>query len=464
MAIGEKTKPNMLEGSVFWGLMRLMWPIMLMNVATALLAVIDMTVLGVMVDDNAVGSVGACGMLGTLFTTFFIGIATGSNVAVARHIGAKHTEEVKTSVGTSLIIALCSGALLLVFGIFCARLTLIWNNCPESLLDGATLYLQLYCIAAPFILLYNFGASLLRAMGDTKSPMLFLIVGGVLKIVLNIVLILLFQNGIAAVGISTILSNLVTSLLILRTLLKRPELSGFRLLRMRFSAAEAKKILYVGVPVGVQSALWSVANVVISAAVNTFGAAATKGISIANQFDNVIFQISVSPAAATVSYVAQNAGAGNAARVRRTVLDSVLITVAFGASFGALSALLSPQLSSLMTSDPAVIAYSRQKMLLISGTYFVCGINYVMSGTLQGLEKPFVPTVSAFLYMCVLRFVWVYAVFPPMRAAFPNGPHLTFLYLVWPIGWVLAIVTALFFYFPAANNVRLAVPAAAQSK
>ena len=143
-------------------------------------------------------------------------------------------------------------------------------------------------------------------------------------------------------GISTILSNGVSAILTLRKLLKREELRGFRLLRIRFSAQEAKKILYVGVPVGVQMALWSVANVVISAAVNTFGAAATKGISIANQFDNVIFQISVSPAAATVSYVAQNAGAGNLARVRKTVLDSVLITIAFGASFGALSALLSP--------------------------------------------------------------------------------------------------------------------------
>lgn len=450
-AVNKRTQPNMLEGSVFRGLMRMTWPIMLMNVLQSLLSVIDMTVLGQMADDSAVGSVGACGMLISLFTGLFIGIATGSNVAAARHIGERRINDAKRAVGTSLWISLFSGVILLIAGNLLARTVLIWNNCPATLLDNAALYFKLYFAAAPFILLYNFCASILRATGDTKRPMLYLILAGVLKIALNIVLILLLRNGIVAVGVSTILSNAVSGGLSLWALLKRDKVIGFRLSELCFDAREAKKIFFVGVPAGLQMSLYSLANVVIFSAVNTFGEAATKGISIANQFDGIVYQIAISPAYATVSYVSQNAGARNVARVRRSVALSMLITVAFGASFGALSALLSPRLASLMSSDPQVITYAGHKMLLISSTYFIAGLNNVMSATLQGLEKPIVPTAGTLLYMCVLRLIWVYFIFPLWR-------HLTFLYLVWPIGWVLAILTSLCFYFPAIAKLKANAP------
>ena len=189
------------------------------------------------------------------------------------------------------------------------------------------------------------------------------------------------------------------------------------------------------------------ANSVIAAAVNSFGPDATTGISIANQFDGILYQVANAPSLAVIPYVAQNVGAGNFKRVKEAIGKAVVVTVIFGATLGALSAIFSGQLSSIMSKTPEVIKYSQQKMIIVSSTYFICGINEVMSGALRGLDRTIVPTVSTFIFMCVLRFIWVYLIFPLC-------PNLTFLYLVWPIGWICCIATALSFYFPTLKKLQ----------
>ena len=206
-------------------------------------------------------------------------------------------------------------------------------------------------------------------------------------------------------------------------------------------------MLFVGIPTGLQSALYSLANTVIVTAVNGFGADATTGLSIANQFDGILYQIAHAPSLAIIPYVAQNIGAKNIKRVKEAVKKSVIITIAFGASLGALSAIFSGQLSSLMSSTPAVIMYSQQKMIVVSSTYFICGINEVFSGALRGMGKPMIPTISTLIFMCFLRIIWV-------RFVFPLCPTLTFLYLVWPIGWILCIIVALCVFFPTLSKLQ----------
>ena len=188
--------------------------------------------------------------------------------------------------------------------------------------------------------------------------------------------------------------------------------------------------------------MYSFANTVITAAVNSFGPDATTGVAIANQFDGILYNVSIATSIATMPYVAQNIGAEKFDRAKRTILNAVFITTIFGASFGSLSAIFSRQLSSLMSETPAVINYSCQKMIIISSTYFICGINDVMSATLRGIGKPIIPTVATLVFMCLIRFIWVYWVFPLF-------PTLTFLYLIWPIGWILCIITQLIAYFIA---------------
>ncbi len=438
---------NMLEGSIFRGLVSMTIPIMVMNVLQSLFNIVDMTVLGVMVDDNAVGAVGASSTLISLTTGLLIGIGTGATVVVAKHLGRHEEVDTDKAVGTSILFALVSGTALMVIGLIFAKTFLEWTNCPESLLPDAVLYFRIYFLAVPFIMLYNFSASILRADGDTRRPMMFITISGIVKIVMNISLIHFFDLTVAGVGIATIISNAVASTLTFSVLVRGKDHVQFKLKYFKFYSHELKEILFIGVPTGLQSAMYSLANTVISATVNSFGAAATKGISIANQFDNVLYQISIAPSYAALSYISQNISVGDLKRAKESIYKSMFITVSLGATLGSLSAIFSPQLSSIMSADPEVIKYSCQKMVIVSSTYFICGIKEVLDATMRGFRRPLVPTVSTLLYMCLFRFVWVYLIFPLC-------PNMTFLYLVWPIGWILQITTTLVFLFPTLKKLK----------
>ncbi len=436
----------MLSGSITKGLLALTMPIMIMNVVQNIFSIVDMTILGKWVGDNAVGAVGASGMLITLCTCLLIGISAGSNIVIAKRMGEHDNERMGKAVGTSMIIALAGGILLSILGFFMAETFLKWTNCPDKLLPDATLYFQLYFVGVPAQLLYNFSASILRAVGDTKRPMYFLLGSGILKVLLNVLFIGAFHMEVEGVGFATILSNIFVSSLCIFAL--RRSILQFRFRKMQFDIREMKDILRLGIPTGLQSACYALANVVITTVVNGFGPDATTGISIANQIDGIQYQIACAPSYASSPYIAQNVGACNIPRVKKALFRSICITVAFGGFFGGLSSIFSAELSSLMTSSEAVIKYSQQKMVLVSATYFLSGINEVMSGSLRSLGKPVIPTISTLIFMCLLRFVWVYLIFPLC----PN--NLTFLYLVWPVGWVLSIVLLLAVYFPTISKLQ----------
>lgn len=244
---------------------------------------------------------------------------------------------------------------------------------------------------------------------------------------------------VAGVGIATIVSNTLISGLAFYALLKNEHKTKFYWKRFRLYASELKSMLFIGIPTGLQMAAYSLANAVIVAAVNSFGEDASTGVSIANQFDGILYQISVATALAAMPYVAQNLGAKNFGRAKKAIWNAVLITTIFGAGFGALSAIFSRQLSQMMSTTPAVIAYSCQKMIIISSTYFICGINEIMGATLKAMGKPIVPTISTLIYLCLIRFPWVYVIFPLC-------PTLTFLYLIWPLGWILSSATQFIYY------------------
>ncbi len=196
------------------------------------------------------------------------------------------------------------------------------------------------------------------------------------------------------------------------------------------------------------------ANVIITATVNGYGPQATTGISIANNFDGILYQISTAPALAVMPYVSQNLGANNMKRAKQAVWKGMLITVTLGATFGALSAIFSGQLSSIMASDPVIIKYAQQKMVIISSTYFICGINEIMGAALKGMGKPLIPAVSTLVFMCLIRFVWVYGAFPLWQAYGIDSFDLTFLYLIWPIGWTLSIITLMIFLIPTVKKLE----------
>ena len=456
MRIMGKDNVNMLSGPITKGLLAMTMPIMVMNLLSSLFNVVDMTALKMFGFARAVGAVGACSTLITLCTSLLTGTSTGANVIVARRIGSGNKEQADRAAMTALLFSSVGGLVMMVIGIVFAETFLNWINCPETLLPQATTYFRLYFLGVPAIMFHSFSASILRATGDTKRPFYYSVIGGLTKIVLTVFSAGVLHVGVEGIASATIICQLLMDFLFARRLIKFQSVVKIDFHQLVFDFKELKAMLRIGVPTGVQTALCSFANTVIATAVNSFGEAATTGISIANQFDNILYQIIHAPSLAVMPFIAQNMGAGNLKRMKATIWRGALITIAFGATLGALSAGFSTQLSSLMSDSAEVIAFSRQKMIIISSTYFLCGINEVMGGVLRGIGRPIIPTISALLFMCALRFVWVYAIFPLI-------PNLTFLYAVWPVGWILSIIMLSIAYFIAMGKherkLRAASPA-----
>jgi len=443
-----KKDVNMLSGSIVKGLLTIAFPIMIMNVLQSLFNIVDMTVLKTYDTDGlSVGAVGACSTLISLITNLVIGIATGANVVVAKHLGRRDKAHAEQAAGTAFAFSIAAGIALAVIGVSCAEVFLGWVNCPEQLMSRAVLYFRLYFSGVPILMVYNFCSAILRSSGNSGQIMVISLTGGVVKLVSTYLFVAIFRMGILGVGAATIVSWLVYLGMGLYALTRKDSAVRIIWRNIRFLKDELKAILHIGVPTGLQMGLYSIANVIISAAVNSYGPQATTGISIANTFDGVLHNLSHATSLAVLPYVSQNIGAGNVKRVTQSVWRGIWVTVSIGASFGALSAIFSPQLSGIMSDDPKVIAYSCEKMVIISSTYFICGINDVIAAALRGMGRPSVPTVATLLFMCALRFPWVYLIFPLI-------PNFTFLYLVWPIGWILCIITELFVLIPRVKYLK----------
>jgi len=450
MLLKGKNDVNMLSGSIVKGLFSIAIPIMIMNVIQSLFNIIDMTVLKTYDTDVTVGAVGICGTLISLMTGLVVGVSSGANVVIARYIGQGNKERVEKAIGTSLLFALFGGIALLIIGVSFAEVFLGWMNCDEDILPQAALYFRLYFAGIPILMVYNFCAAILRSTGDSGRPMIYLTLGGVLKVIFNFVFVAGLDMTVDGVAYATIISWTFSAFLGLRALLKNNSVARLKLCRLRFYKNELTDMLTIGIPSGLQQALYSIANVIITSTVAEYGKYATTGISIANTFDGILYQIVVAPSLALMPYVSQNVGHGNINRAKQAMLRGILITIMLGASFGALSAIFSGQLSSIMADNPVIIQYSQQKMVIISSTYFICGINESIGASMRGMKRPIVVMVSTMIYMCALRFVWVFLIFDPIRDTLSDP--LTFLYLVWPIGWILSIATLLCFFFPTVKK------------
>lgn len=455
LKLGNKKEVNMLSSSITKGILAIAIPIMIMNVLQSIFNIIDMVILKMYDSDGgySVGAVGACGTLFSFITGLAIGIAAGANVVIAKYIGKGDKEEVDKSVGTALVISVIIGVALLIIGVAFAEFFLGLVNCPSTFFDKAVLYFRLYFLGMPFFTFYNFTAAILRSSGDSRRPMVHLTIGGVIKIVLTFLLVGVLKMEIVGVSVATISTWTITSVLDVITLIRDGGIVTINFKKLKIYGKQLKEMLRIGIPTGLQQALYSVANLVIASAVNTYGldeitrANASTGVSIANQFDGILYQIAVAPALAVMPYVSQNVGAKNMKRAKESIWKGMLITLIFGGGFGALSAIFSAQLSSIMSSNPEVINFSQQKMMLVSSTYFICGINEILGAGLKGMGKPIIPMITTMLFMCAIRFPWVWFVYP----LFPN---LTFLYTIWPIGWVLSIIVVLCFLIPTSKKLQ----------
>ncbi len=445
----QSRKLNLCEGPLFKKILWYALPLICTNILQLLFSAADIAVLAIFVGDDAVAAVGANGALINLIVGLFIGLSVGANVLVARSIGKQDEQTSQRVVGSAVLIAFCLGIGLTFVGFFGARTFLVWMKCDPDILDAATTYLRIYFLGTPIMMLYNFSASILRASGDTVRPLIFLTLGGVVNVGLNILFILVFHMTVEGVAIATIASWAISAALSLSLLFRQKGYIHLEWKNLRFFPKELWEMVTIGIPSGIQSSIFALSNVLIQSSINSFGKAAMSGNTIAHQFDGFIMQATSAIALSAVTFVSQNLGAERFDRIRKTAIYCLLLSGGIGLFGGLLETVFAEPLASLMSEDPEVISYAVLRLRQMASFYFICGMMDTMSNVLRGLGKSSLAMFISIFGTCVLRVLWLNTVFQ-----IPQFHTLSCIYLSYPISWVITLVADLICYFPTLKKLE----------
>ncbi len=420
---------------VFTGLLQLLY-----NTA-------DVVVVGKFAGETALAAVGSTGSLINLILNVFIGLSMGSGVMVARYIGAQDDEKIHQCTHTAMCISLCAGFFVAAIGFFFSREMLILMNAPDDVLDKATLYLQIYFLGAPGSLLYNFGASVVRATGDTKRPLVILGLTGLVNVGLNLLLVIVFHMDVAGVAIATITAQYLSAICIVWRLMRLDNACKLQLKKMRFYKRALFEIIRIGLPAGVQSALFSISNVIIQSTVNSFGTVAMAGIAAGSNVDGYIFTCTNAVAQTAMNFTSQNIGAKkyeNVPKVFRYCLSTAFIAAA---TLSAIAFLFRVPIVGMFSDEADVIAIGADRLTLILPFYFFCSLMDVTAGQVRGMGKSIEPMVISLLGACGSRLLWVFLILPLNKT-------LTMLYWSYPVSWALTFFAQTAFYLYAAHKLK----------
>ncbi len=433
---------DMTVGPLFKKLVIYALPLVGTNLLQMLFNAADVFILGVFCGDSEVASVGATTSLINLIIAVFVGLSAGASVIISRYMGAGDEEGAHRAVGTSMLVALISGVVLLIVGVTCSRYFLVWLDTPASQIEGATRYMTIYFLGVPIIMLYNFIASILRAIGDTVRPLIYLLIGGVLNIGLNIFCITVLNLTVEGVAIATVSSQLVSVVLSLIALFKSKGYGQFRFKYFRFYKKQLKEIVLVGLPSGLQGAMFNIANVFIQSNINSFGQAGIAANTYSQQFDAMLFHIGNGIALSTMAFVSQNYGAGKIDRIKKVFWESILLITGVGLVIGGAMVLCSDILLGFLTDDALVIEYAKTRLTILGLTYFVCGIMECFSYTLRALGKSIIAMIISLVGVCGVRILW-------LNTVFIYVPEFHMLYWAWTISWLVTIAMYACVLFPS---------------
>lgn len=437
---------NLTEGPLLKKIFIFALPVIGVNILQLLFNTADILVVSWFVGENkanaAVGAVGATTSIINLMIGLFVGLSMGANVVLSRCMGKGDPERAKKIVGTSVALSFVAGIILATGGAACARMILKLTNCKEELLDMATDYLTIYFIGMPVIMFYNFAAAILRAVGDTLRPFIFLLVGGLTNVGLNIIFVTGFKMTADGVAIATVASNAISAICCFVTMLKSKGYCRLELKNLRFHKEELKEILVIGIPSGIQAMLFSVSNVIIQSAVNSYGHVATAGNSVASTIDNYVYECTNGFSISMLSFVSQNLGAGKLDRVKKSLYTSICIISVIGATVGGLVALFGHGLCLAVRPDEAVAKVALKRLYLLAPTYFICSIMNSFAYTMRGMGKSFTAMLISLFGACLSRIVWIYAV----KALFPG--EIIWVFLSYPVTWVLTVLVYIAIVLP----------------
>ena len=432
---GKNYEIDMCSGAILPKVFQFALPLMLSSVLQLLFNAADVVVVGRFAGDEALAAVGSNGQLINLLTNLFLGFSVGANILASRFYGAQDQESLHQTVHTSMLMALISGLALSLIGCFGSKTILIWMNCPAKVLDLAALYLRIYFLGMPANMLYNFGAALLRAVGDTKRPMYYLTLAGVINVVLNLFFVIGLHMSVAGVAIATIVSQYVSAILVLRCMLKNTGAIRLDPRALRIHGSRFKQILQVGLPAGLQGVLFSVSNVMIQSSVNSFGDVVMAGNASAGNIEGFIYVAMNAFYQATVSFISQNYGAGRYERIRPIIIRTLGCVMTIGLGLSSLTLLFGEQLIGIYSSNPAVIAAGINRLRIVCQFYALCGMMDCMVGVLRGLGYITLPMLVSLFGACGLRLLWIATIFQ-----IPALHSIQTLYWSYPISWLITFI------------------------
>lgn len=421
---------DMCNGPLFGKILLFTLPLMLSGILQLLFNAADVVVVGRFAGNEALAAVGSTGALTNLLVNLFIGLSVGVNVLVARYYGARQEEEVSQTVHTAVLVSIIGGIILAFVGIIAARPLLLLMDTPENVIEHSVLYMRIYFLGMPVMLVFNFGSAILRAIGDTRRPLFYLTIAGVINVVLNLWFVIEFHMGVAGVALATVIAQCVSTSLIIRCLIKSGGCFQLCFNKLHIDLGKFGKIAAIGLPAGIQGSLFSISNVLIQSSVNSFGSVAMAGNTAGSNVEGFVYTAMNSVHQTAVSFTGQNLGGRKYDRINKILIECLLFVTAIGLIMGNGAVLLGNQILGLYSSDPEVIAYGIQRMSVICTTYCLCGIMDVLVGSIRGLGYAVMPMIVSLMGACVFRVIWIYTVFKWSRS-------LHTLYISYPISWAL---------------------------
>ena len=436
MASGEK---NLTEGPLGRQILVFSLPLVLSNLLQAVFNMTDIAVVGRFAGSQALGSVGSTTIFITLMTGFLIGLGGGVNVLVARFYGAEHPKDVERSVHSALLVCLAAGVLLLAVGVAFSPVLMRLLGTKPDLIDGAILYLRIYFLGMPAMAVYHFGNGVFSAVGNTRKPLVYLTIAGVLNVLLDMFFVIVCKMSVAGAALATILTQYLSAFLILRALARTDGCYGLRREKLQLDPAMTRSILELGVPAGCQNAIFALANLFIQASINTFDTVVVSGNAAAANADPLVYDVMAAFYTACASFMSQNYGAGKPERVKRSYFISLGYSFGIGAVLGLSLVLFGQTFLSLFTTEPAVAEAGMQRLVIMGLSYPISAFMDCTIAASRGLGRTIVPTFIVIMGSCVFRVIWVYTVF----AFFGT---LLSLYLLFVCSWTItAIAEGLYF-------------------
>ncbi len=447
--VSKNRDNDMCNGPIIGKMVLFALPIMAMNILQLMFNAADMVVVGRFSGKEALAAVGATGSIINLIVNLFMGLSVGTSVIVAQDCGAGRTDAVSKSVHTSISISIIGGILVMMLGLLLCNPLLIMMGTPMDIIDLSALYMRIYFLGLPASMIYNFGAAILRAVGDSRRPMYYLLVAGVVNVILNLYFVIELHMSVDGVAWATIISQYLSMLLVLICLIRNKEESiRLTLKRLRIDRRKLSQIIRIGLPAGLQGLLFSISNVLIQSAVNSFGSAMVAAASAAGNIEGFVGTSMNAYYNAAITFTGQNMGAKKYDRIDKVAKICTVLIIVTWIVLGGLTMILSRPLLSIFTSDPEVIRLGIIRINVMMIAYFTCGFMNVFPGLTRGMGFSILPMICTLVGACIMRIVWLVTFF----AWFPT---VLMLYACYPITWALAGIGQVISFLYARKKVRL---------